>query len=140
MKDHEHMKTVRDEIRTKIQTYCGGQKTGIVGVRQSKPWTLNEQSFLTNARIFLTDVLAGAGLASSVYSTGSCSFHYTITSVDCGSCTAKVDMDANDSLRLGSLTRIPLTKVSILNDNSTPNTRGNTINLHWYWNEEVSKK
>jgi hypothetical protein len=140
MKNHEHMTTVRDEIRSKIQSYCGGQKSGVVGVAVPRSWTLNDQSLLTNARIFLTDVLAGAGLTSSVHSTGSFRFQYTITSIDCGPCTAKVVMDARDALRLGSATRIPLTNTSIYNDNSTPNTRGNTINLHWYWNEEVSRK
>lgn len=139
MKKHEHMKTVRDEIRSKIQTYCGGQKSGIVGTVVPRPWTLNGQSILTNARIFLNDVLAGAGLTSSVHSTGSFRFQYKITSIDCGSCTAKVDMDARDALRLGSATRIPLTNTSVLNDNSTPNTRGNTINLHWNWNENISR-
>ena len=139
MKNHEHMKTVRDEIRSKIQTYCRGRKSGIVGTAVPRPWTLNNQSILTNVRIFLTDVLAGAGLASSVHSTGSFRFQYTITSIDCGSCSANVDMDARDVLRLGSATRIPFTDTSIMNDNSTPNTRGNTINLHWYWNEEVKR-
>ena len=139
MKNHEHMTTVRDEIRSKIKTYCGGQQSGIVGTAVLRPWTLNDQSILTNARIFLNDVLAGVGLTSPVYSTGSVRFQYTINSIDCGQCTAKVDMDARDALRLSSATRIPFTNSSILNDRSTPNRRGNTINLHWYWNEEVSQ-
>ncbi len=140
MQKHEHVIRVRNEIRSKIQAYCGGQRSGIVGVRVSKSWRLNDQSILTNARILFSDVLAAHGLRSPVYSTGSFAFQYTITSIACGSCTAKVDMSARDKLRLGSLTRIPFTNISIISDKNSANTLGNTINLYWFWNEEVSRK
>ncbi len=167
MKKHEHMKTIRNEIRGKIRAYCGGQNTGTIGVVVLRPFSLNEQSLLTNARIFISDVLAGIGVARSVHSTGSVQFKYTITSIDCTKCVAKSAMDARDTLSIGSVTRIPKTNLSLLDvwmkmigsfgppaspggppsipfdgnpnkwNNAKPNSPGNNINLHWYWNETV---
>ena len=114
MRQHEHMEEVRSEIRSQISDYSSGADSGIIGRRRTLSFTLNKQSIATNARIYLRDIFAGMQLTSSAHSMGSFRLQYTINHIDCVKCVADVSFDASDSLRFGSLTRVPGTNKSAL--------------------------
>ena len=135
--EHRHMDKVRKNIKSDILSHCFGGKdrTGTTAV----PFSLNRQTILTNAQMFLRDILAGMNILSPEHSMGSFYMEQTINSIDCNSCSADVTFVASDRLRLGSFTRIHMTSIQLAEDRNEPNVPFNTISLKWTWAETVKR-
>jgi len=103
-------------------------------------YSLNRLSKHENAKILIRDFLAYEQVVTSEYSMGSFRLEYIITSVS--QSNISVTFKASDTLRLGSLTRIPKINKSLLPDNpfGTYNVPFNNIKLEWNWTEEIPRK
>lgn len=134
LRKHRHLIGVRERIRAEYR-----KGSGLGRSRGSDPYNLNEQSWFENLRFLLRDIAAPVLGLNMAYTTGSIGFEWKQNGpVDTANRTVVVEFTAKDSLRLGSLTRLPRTQIELLPDSlSTRAAPGHRVQLEWRWTEVI---
>jgi RHS repeat-associated protein len=134
-----HFDVARTDIRRMILNYCcKGKRDGILNSPQAADYSINNLTPAENLGILIGDFARYLGLSSELKRTGSFRATYGVESIDCSSKCAKVKFVANDSFRFGSMTRIPLTNISLPdNPNGSYRAPWNTVYLTWHWEETI---
>lgn len=135
MKSHEHMPYVRQKIVDAYNTPPGPSWAW-----HSIPFTLNNMTASTNARIFLRDIIAPVVDLNMAYTTGSVDVQWRQRGpFDPRTRLVPIEFRAKDKLRLGSATRLPTTNWSWLPDDAWgADGPMHTIELEWTWTEVIS--
>jgi RHS repeat-associated protein len=135
MKEHPHMQGAREAIRAALRAYCVSNS----GPQEGREnYSTDSLSWLRTVATITRDALSYITRSNLAHSTGSFRLSWSaLNRIDCCKKSARVVFIASDALRLGSLTRIPRTQVSLPDNPFGPGNPFNTINVEWHWNEKI---
>ena len=137
LKNHSHLGGARDRIREQYRKRCSGQYGE---TRGEDSFSLNSLALEENVRLLLRDSIAPFINANLAYTTGSIRFQWRQQGANNCCCRMVViEFVATDTLRLGSMTRIPKTNIELLPDNFFGSSGVfHNVDLEWSWTEVIN--
>ncbi len=149
MRQHPHMASVRQNIRTRLEEYCSQQRQENPDETTFSPsdlngqdnFSLNSLSFTETVQWLGDDILNwlswGELGQESAYLFGSFRLYWAATECTCtgDNIQATILFFARDSLHLRSATRIPLTNIGLSDEPLGEGMPLNNVDINWYWRE-----